>query len=316
MGEPSKVEQLSKRLGSEIGKVFKGKADSVELLLIGLFAGLPVLIEDMPGMGKTTLAKALACCCGLDFGRIQCTPDLLPGDILGMNIWDQSRQSLVFRPGAIMHQFVLADELNRASTRTQAALLEAMQELTVTVDDCTRKLPEPFFLVATQNPAGYSGTFALPEAQLDRFGIGLSLGYPEPVHEMAIGRLAGSADPFSAIKPVLDPASLLELRDRTLELHVDDKIQLYVIHLLGETRKGSDFRWGASPRAGQHLLRAARAKTLLQNRDYVVPEDVRELFVPVLAHRLQASAAARLAGDSVAQCLRRISASLPLPTGL
>jgi len=315
MNKPQSTHQLSQIIETEIRKVFKGSATAIELLLLGLLSGLAVLIEDLPGMGKTSLAKALARCCGLDFGRIQFTPDLLPGDIVGLTVWDQSTQNLVFRPGAIMHQFVLADEINRASTRTQSALLEAMQEQAVTVDGCTRALPEPFFLVATQNPSTYSGTFALPEAQLDRFGLCFSLGYPEPDHELAIGRLVQIADPYRDIQPVLGPELLYQMREQVRAIHVDEKISLYIISLLTETRRCQAFRWGASPRAGQHLLRVAQAKALLQQRAYVLPEDIRSLFVPVMAHRLQASAAARLGGSTVSGELRKIADALPLPTG-
>lgn len=304
------------RATREIRKVFQGRDEPIQLLLTGLVAGLAILIEDIPGVGKTSLARALAATCGLDFGRIQFTPDLLPGDISGMTVWDQDKRSFRFKPGAIMHQFVLADEINRASARTQSALLEAMQENSVSVDGVTHPLPQPFFLVATQNPSDYSGTFFLPEAQLDRFGLGLSLGYPGPEHEKEIGRLIHQADPLDSLERVLTAEDIRDLRARARGVHIEDWIRDYLITLVTSTRQNDMFRTGVSPRAGQHLLRAAQARALMEGRDYVLPEDVRDLVLPVFAHRLVSSPQARLSGRTVEAELSRLVTETRLPSGL
>jgi MoxR-like ATPase len=301
---------------AELCKVFMGKDEPVDLMLLGFIAGLPVLIEDIPGVGKTTLARALAAACDLDFGRIQFTPDLLPGDITGMTVWSQETRGFVFKPGAIMRRFVLADEINRAPARTQAALLEAMQEGAVTVDGVTHRLPEPFFLVATQNPLSYAGTFQLPEAQLDRFGIGFAIGYPERADEMRIGRMISRADVFGDVAAVLAADDIVAIRDAVRAVLVDDQVLEYVVRIVAETRGADGLRTGASPRAGQHLARAAQARAFLDGRGYVMPEDVRAMSRPVLAHRLSLSPEARLAGRQVRDILAASVQRIAMPSGL
>jgi MoxR-like ATPase len=307
-----KLEQLK----AGIARVFIGSSETVDLLLTGFLAGLAVLIEDIPGVGKTTLARSLARSCSLDFGRIQFTPDLMPGDISGMSIWSQEAREFVFKPGAIMHGFVLADEINRASARTQSALLEAMQEGSVTVDGITHPLPQPFFLVATQNPLAFAGTFPLPEAQLDRFGLSMNIGYPHREHELAINRLALVEDAFSLVEPVMSAQDIIQLRAWCKAIRVDEKIHAYIVDIASQTRREGLLRSGISPRAGQHLLRAAQARALMAGRPYVLPEDVRSLAVPVLAHRLSASAEARINQKTEKEILSGILDRQSMPSGV
>ena len=301
---------------SEVFKVFAGRDDPMDLLMTGFFAGLPVLIEDIPGVGKTTLARGLAAACSLDFGRIQFTPDLLPGDVTGMTIWSQEARDFVFKPGSVMHNFVLADEINRAPARTQAALLEAMQEGSVTVDGITHALPEPFFLVATQNPLNYAGTFQLPEAQLDRFGISFSIGYPDREQEIRIVGDTGRADSFARISPVLEAQEITAVRDTVDRVLVSDPVMHYIVDLLEATRRSGNLRTGASPRAGRHLARAAQAHSFLEGRSFVLPEDVRSLVNAVLTHRVSLAPDARLAGRRVQDVLAEIVNPIPMPSGL
>ncbi len=308
-----------------VARTFVGPSRLIRLLVIGLLARLNVLIEDIPGVGKTTLARALAQASGLEFGRIQCSPDLLPGDVTGMTIWSQEAGRFVYRPGAIMHQFVLADELNRAATRTQAALLEAMQEGRVTVDDRVHPLPDPFFLVATENPLRFAGTFHLPEAQLDRFGLAVSIGYPSVADELRILAVADAVaeQPAEAdlpaglgVPPVCSPATIRALRCACTGLHVGETVQNYIIAVARATRGHKLIRLGVSPRGSYHLLAAARGAALAAGRDYVVPEDVRELCSTVLAHRIVVSAEARVEQRSNAEVLEEAISRVPLPTGL
>jgi MoxR-like ATPase len=316
MMDPAGAAMKLDQLRTAIAKVFIGSGMPVELLLTGFLAGLGVLIEDIPGVGKTTLARSLAQSCSLDFGRIQFTPDLMPGDITGMSIWSQEARDFVFKPGAIMHNFVLADEINRASARTQSALLEAMQEGSVTVDGLTHPLPQPFFLVATQNPLAFAGTFPLPEAQLDRFGISMNIGYPDREQELGINRLALVDDAFARIEAVLTADDIIQLRAMSKAIKVDEKVHGYIVDLAIQTRREGLLRAGISPRAGQHLLRAAQARALMAGRSYVLPEDVRSLSLPVLAHRLSASAEARISQKSEKEILSGILESQSLPSGV
>ena len=303
-------------LENEVRKAFVGGPEPVRLILAGFIAALPVLIEDIPGVGKTTLARGLARASGMEFGRIQFTPDLLPGDITGMTVWSQEQRDFIYKPGAVMHQFILADEINRASARTQAALLEALQENGVTVDGVTHPLPRPFFAVATQNPSSFAGTFQLPEAQVDRFGISLRIGYPETEQEAAIVHMSWLTPPVDDLKAVLEPADVEEVRRETMAVRVDEKIVAYIVRIASETRRTGLLKSGMSPRASQHLTRAAQAAALLDGRGYVMPEDVRGMAVDVLKHRLTPSAQARLGGGTAETVLVDLINAVPMPSGL
>jgi len=312
----SKFAQSINDIIEEIESAFIGKNTIIRTLLIGFFGNLSVLVEDIPGVGKTTLAKSLAAALGLDFGRIQFTPDLLPGDIVGMNIWDQEKREFVFRKGSIMHQFVLADEINRSSERTQAALLEAMQEESVTIDGITYPLKKPFFLIATQNPSHYAGTFRLPEAQLDRFGISFSIGYPDSDDEIRIIDTYKERDPLQFIKPVVSPDRLLEIRKAVRGIYVDPKLKSFLTEIAGVTRKSPILRIGMSPRATLHLLIASQAWAFLEKREYLLPEDILYVAPFVLSHRLTPSPNARMEKIPIQDIVREVLGRVPLPTGL
>ena len=285
-------------------------------LLTGFFAGLHVLIEDIPGVGKTTLARSLARSTGLDFGRIQFTPDLLPGDILGMTVWDIQGREFRFKEGAIAHQFILADEINRASPRTQTALLEAMQENAITVDGTTFVLPEPFFVLATQNPVSFAGTFQLPEAEADRFGLSFSLGYPAHHEEQEILNRFRVADPEDSLSPVCGDNEILKVRRQVRTVHAGPRIIDYLVRLAAASRESTYLRMGMSPRATQHLLLAAQAEALLSGRDFVIPEDVQRIAPPVLRHRLYLTAEARMESLTPDRLIARLLEGVKAPSGL
>ena len=292
-----------------------GKETQIHTLLVAFSSGLHVLIEDVPGVGKTTLARCLALSTGLDFGRIQFTPDLLPGDITGMTIWSPEKREFLYKEGALMHQFVLADEINRASPRTQSSLLEVMQEGSVTVDGRTYKLPQPFFVIATQNPTSFLGAFPLPEGELDRFGVSFSLGYPDGTDEMEILSRFQAADPLQELQPVCTPESVLGARASIRRIHVAENVKRFIADIASETRSSSHLKLGMSPRASQHLMLAAQAEAYSQARDFVVPEDVLGLAPAVLAHRLILSGEARMEGIDPRQIVSRILDKVRIPTG-
>jgi MoxR-like ATPase len=273
-------------------------------------------VEDIPGVGKTTLAKSLARSAALDFSRIQFTPDLLPGDVIGMMIWDSGKREFVWKPGAVVHQFILADEINRASARTQSSLLEAMQEHAVTVDGATWPLPEPFFVIATQNPLSFTGTFPLPEGQLDRFGVSFSLGYPPEGDAVTILTRFQEQDPLRNLEPVIRPEDVSEIRARVRRVFADDKIKAYIVAIAEKTRSNPRLRLGMSPRSTQHLLLAAQTEAFLEGRDYVVPEDVIEVAGVVIPHRLHLRAEARLENVTAAAVVKEIVTRIKTPTGL
>ena len=300
---------------SNISGFFVGKKKQIRQMVIGIISGLHVLIEDVPGVGKTTLAKCLAASVGLSFARIQFTPDLLPGDIVGMTVWDIEKKEFVFKKGAILHQFILADEINRASPRTQSSLLEAMQEETVSVDGRSFDLPQPFFVIATQNPITFTGTFPLPEAELDRFGISFSLGYATNLEEKEILGMKKNANPLKELKPVTSPGDIIQVRKQLDEVFVSDQIKEFIITLANKIRGSRYVKLGISPRSMQHLVAAARANALLASRDFVIPEDVVELVVPVLAHRIILSTEAHMERKTVADILSDFLATTPVPTG-
>lgn len=308
--------QKIQEIAGNVSKVFVGKADAVELILIGAIGGLHVLIEDVPGVGKTTLAKALSSSLGLDFGRIQFTPDLLPGDIVGMTVWKHDSQEFLFKEGAIMHQFILADEINRASPRTQSSLLEAMQEESVTVDGNTYPLPSPFFVVATQNPSTFTGAFHLPEGEIDRFGISFSIGYPELAEEREIMKRFQKGSPLPTIRHVLDPHELADIIRAVADIYIDDKVRDYIIEIVQGTRKSSAIRLGASPRASLQLQKAVQARAFIQGRDYVIPEDVIAMVVPVLGHRIVPTGSADHKVKDTKHLLEAIVKDTKVPVGL
>ncbi|NLL84256.1 MAG: MoxR family ATPase [Lentisphaerae bacterium] len=273
-------------LRHNLDHVIRGKQEAIELLLAGVLANGHLLLEDVPGTGKTTLAKALAISLDASFARIQFTPDLLPTDILGGMVYRPHDGSFSFRPGPIFAHIVLADEINRASPRTQSALLEAMAEQQVSIEGETRRLPHPFMVLATQNPVEYNGTYPLPEAQLDRFALCLSLGYPDRNDEVAILQSSSLSHPLHSITTAMDIATLAQLQHEVREIGVEDSVLDYIVRLVQYTRNDARLRLGASPRASLDLRRCAQARAWLADRDHVRPEDVQALAISVLAHRL------------------------------
>ncbi len=304
------------RIEENISRVIVGKERQIRLLTLGLCSGLHVLIQDIPGMGKTTLARSLAKSVNMDFARIQFTPDLIPGDIVGMTVWNPEKQSFSYREGAIMHQFILADEINRASPRTQSSLLEAMQEGSVSVEGVTYKLPRPFFLVATRNPENFTGIFPLPEGQLDRFGISFSMGYPTQKEETEILERFKTENPLEVLEPVCDGETILKIRKTVRSIFIKDEVEEYLINIIGKTRTGTTFRYGASPRASQHLLLAAQTNAFLEGRAFVIPEDIRYCAPYVLPHRLKLSAESMTEIGDTRSAVIRIVDSIPIPTSL
>jgi MoxR-like ATPase len=277
---------LARRVAANIAEAAEVRAEVIEHIVIAVLAGGHVLIEDLPGVGKTTLARALARSLDLEFARIQCTADLLPADVVGTNIFNQRESRFEFRPGPIFANVVLVDEINRASPKTQSGLLECMQERRVTVDVHTHELARPFLVLATQNPIEYEGTYPLPEAQVDRFMVRLSLGYPDAAGEAAMLAAHESGDRVASLEPVAAAAEVLAAQDASTRVRASEALRHYVVALLARTRADPRVELGASPRAGLLLLRAAKARALLAGRDHTLPDDVQQMVVPVLAHRI------------------------------
>ncbi|MET0282654.1 MAG: MoxR family ATPase [Steroidobacteraceae bacterium] len=299
---------------SALDGIILGKGRALRLALSCLLARGHLLIEDVPGVGKTTLAHALAQVLGLQWQRVQFTSDLLPADILGVSVFDRAAQKFEFRPGPVFTQLLLADEVNRASPRTQSALLEAMEERQVSIDGITHPLPEPFFVVATQNPHEQLGTYALPESQLDRFLMRIELGYPDPVHERALLAQVDRRELLARTRPAMDGATLLALQQVAARVHVAEPLLDYVQKLVAATRARADLRLGLSPRAAQGLVRAARAWALLDGRDAVLPDDVQAVWPSVAQHRLEPRAATAESGPAQrGQLLAAILKSVPVP---
>ena len=300
------VVEYARMIHENVERVIVGKADVLDLLLVALFAGGHVLLEDVPGTGKTTLARALAVSLGLQFKRVQCTPDLLPNDISGVSVFHPPSGQFQFRQGPIFANVLLADEINRATPRTQSALLEAMAERQVTVDGVTYPLPEPFLVFATENPIEFEGTFPLPEAQLDRFFLRLTVGYPALGDEARMLRAISGQHPIETLQPVVDGTRLPELQQLVSTVHVADSVVDYVLRLVTATRSHQDVALGASPRASLALFRAAQAAAALAGREFVIPDDVKRMAEPVLTHRLLLKAESALRGRVAGAVLRDI----------
>jgi MoxR-like ATPase len=309
------LKQFGETIIRNLEQVIVGKSQSLEMVVIGLLCQGHVLIEDVPGVGKTMLARSLAKSLDCTFNRIQFTPDMLPSDVTGVSIYNQQKRDFEFRAGPIMGQIVLADEVNRATPKTQAALLEAMEERQVTVDGVTHPLPKPFMVLATQNPIEYEGTFPLPEAQLDRFLLRVRMGYPSASEEMKILGGQQLRHPIESLKSVVRNRELLKAIDEIRKIYVSPAVQKYIIDLVARTRQSADVYLGASPRGSLSLFRAGQARAALQGRDHVLPDDIKALAVAVLAHRVIVSPAARLRELSSDRLVQEIIQNAPVPGG-
>jgi len=305
--------QLAQSVRENVARVIIGKANVTELLLVALLIEGHVLLEDVPGIGKTTLAKALARSLDFSFARIQFTPDLLPSDVTGINYYNQKHQEFEFRPGPVLSQVLLADEINRATPRTQSSLLEAMQERQITVDGETYPLPRPFVVLATQNPIELEGTFPLPEAQVDRFLMQLDLGYPSETEEDEILLRYQRDDPMSELQPVASAAEVLDLQRQVQNIHVSDDVRHYILQVVRATRDHQAVALGVSPRGSLALFKASQALAALRGRDYVIPSDVQHLCKPVLTHRVHISPQIRLRARTPAQVVAEIIDAVPVP---
>lgn len=293
--------------------VIQGKSEQLELLLISILAGGHALLEDVPGVGKTTLAKALAKTFDGDFRRIQFTPDLLPTDILGSSIYNPKSGEFSFKAGPIFSHVVLADEINRASPRTQSALLEAMSEGQVTTEGTTAILPDPFLVIATQNPVEFHGTYPLPEAQLDRFLVRFSMGYPDSESELKMLQGQRASHPLSELKPVATFEQLRQLRHKVCEVNVSDDVTRYILGIIGKTRADARLKLGSSPRGSLAIYKACQARAYMQNRDFVTPDDVKAMAKPVLAHRMILETKTRYSGETAESIMDEHLGSLPVP---
>lgn len=307
------IQSTADRVIDNVSTVIVGKQSAIELVVIALLSSGHVLIEDVPGVGKTTLAKSIARSLGLTFNRIQFTPDLLPSDVTGVTIFNQQTSEFEFRHGPVMSQIVLADEVNRATPKTQSALLEAMEENQTTVDGKTYALPDPFLVFATQNPIEYEGTFPLPEAQLDRFLMRVSLGYPDREHELQILGDRQHEQPIDTVQQVIDANDIRSIQEAVQHIYVDELVSGYIVDLIRATREHPDIYLGASPRASLGLFRSGQALAAIRGRGYVVPDDVKHLAEAVIAHRIIVSPAARIRNIDTRNIVSDVLTSVPVP---
>lgn len=309
----SLVQNVSERIAQNVGQVIIGKRNEIRLTILGLICKGHILIEDIPGVGKTMLAKALARSVGCTFSRIQFTPDMLPSDVTGVSLFNQKTREFEFRAGPIMAQIVLSDEINRATPKTQAALLEAMEEQQVTVDGVTHALNDPFLILATQNPIEYEGTFPLPEAQLDRFMIRIQLGYPSPVEELTVLSSQQHVHPINNMHQVVSVQELLAAQQAIREIYVAEEIKRYIIDLVNASRQHPDVYLGSSPRGSLALFRTSQARAAMAGRDYVIPDDVKALAEVTMAHRIIVGPAARIKDISSRTIVQDILTTTPVP---
>ncbi|WP_301483613.1 MoxR family ATPase [Intrasporangium sp.] len=307
------IHDVATRLAGAMGRVIEGKDEVVRTTITVLFASGHLLIEDVPGVGKTMLAKSLARSIDATVRRIQFTPDLLPSDVTGVSVFNQDARTFEFRPGAIFANVVVGDEINRASPKTQSALLESMEERQVTADGTTYRLQEPFIVMATQNPIEMEGTYPLPEAQRDRFMARISMGYPSPRAELELLETHGARSPLESLTPVTDAATVVSVIEAVTRVHASPAVRQYIVDLVDRSRSSTALRLGASPRAGLHLLRASRAHAALEGRDHVIPDDVQALAVAVLAHRLMPSSETQLARRTTSEVVSDLLRQTPVP---
>jgi MoxR-like ATPase len=305
--------ERARAIADEIETVIVGKREAVELVVIGLLSNGHLLIEDIPGVGKTMLARALAAALGAKYRRIQFTPDLLPADITGTSIFNQKTGEFAFRPGPIFTNVLLADEINRATPKTQSSLLEGMEEFQVTVDGATHVLERPFFVIATENPIEYRGTYPLPEAQLDRFLMRINLGYPTPDQEVVVLDRQVKEHPIHSVKPVAERDDVLQMQRNIRDVHIDPSLKQYMVDIVAATREHASLVLGASPRASIGLMRTGQSRAALQGREYVLPDDVKALAAPVLCHRLIPKPEARIRQDEVVSVVSEILDQMPVP---
>jgi MoxR-like ATPase len=313
--DTSQIQVFAKKVIDNVEQVIVGKRAVVELTVIGLLSQGHLLIEDVPGVGKTMLARSLASSIGCSFGRIQFTPDMLPSDVTGVSIFNQASREFEFRPGPVMSQVVLTDEINRATPKTQAALLEVMEERQVTVDGVTHELPAPFMVLATQNPIEYEGTFPLPEAQLDRFLLRVRIGYPALEDEIVVLERQQYHHPVEDLEAVVEAGEVLEAQEAVKAVYVSPAVKRYIVELIDQTRGHQDVYLGASPRGSLTLYRAGQARAALEGREYVLPDDIKALALPALAHRVILSPRARLRELTAESVVQEILDTLPVPGG-